>query len=60
MADTKRDIRQRIKVASDTMVALYAGQERGAYVADAAFVTAINAQATIITTGTAAYVAASP
>jgi len=60
MADTKRDIRQRLKVASDTLIALNAGQERGAYVTDAAFVTAINAQTTIITTGTTAYVAAAP
>jgi hypothetical protein len=60
MADTKRDIRQRIALAAKTIEALYAGQERGAYETDANFVTAINAQTTIITTGTTAYVAASP
>lgn len=58
MADTKRDIRQRIKLAALTINALYCGQERGAYETDANFVTAIVAQTTIITTGTTAYVAA--
>lgn len=58
MADSKRDIRNRIILAARQMETIAVQQAAGVPYTDANFVAAVNAAAATVTTGTAAYVAA--